>query len=98
MDVKLTVEVTGNHGCGKNAKPGERIIRCGLPGCATCAAVSAFNSLLARVGRGNMKSGRLEYEGVSDDLVLGQRIGAPAPVEAKLEEPVSAERPARRKP
>jgi hypothetical protein len=89
-DFRITIEGAGNHGCGREAKDGETVKRCGYPGCVDCAAVELVNQLKAQGALsgqgiailehwpvpGAAGSIRTEKPGPIDDLVTGKRSGS----------------------
>lgn len=44
-DFRITIEGTGNHGCGRKALEGEKVERCGERGCVDCLAVQMVKAL-----------------------------------------------------
>lgn len=86
-DWRLVVEGIGNHGCGREAKDGETVKRCGTVGCVECTAIEAVQKLkntgsisVARVEHwpvpGAAGTTRTEKPGPIDDLLAGTRKGA----------------------
>jgi hypothetical protein len=45
-DFRITVEGVGNHGCGRQAKSGEVVERCGVPNCVDCLALEFVKKLM----------------------------------------------------
>lgn len=93
-DFRITIEGVGSHGCGREAKDGEKVKRCGSPSCVDCKAQSLVLELKA-AGAWNVHTAKLEHwpvpgaagttrtenPGPVDDLVAGTRRGtfSPAP-------------------
>lgn len=87
-DFRIKIEAIGWHGCGREAGPGETIVRCGLPNCPDCQAVKFVEQLKAS-GGANVTSAVLEHwpvpgaagttrtenPGPIDDLLTGVRSG-----------------------
>lgn len=87
-DFRIKIEAVGGHGCGREAAPGETIVRCGLPSCPDCQAVKFVEQLKA-TGAANVASATLEHwpvpgaagttrtenPGPIDDLLTGVRSG-----------------------
>jgi len=44
-DFRIMIEGVGGHGCGREAKAGEKVKRCGEPNCPDCIAVEAVEKL-----------------------------------------------------
>jgi len=89
-DYRITIEAVGNHGCGREAKDGEVVKRCGMPYCVDCQA----EAFVAQLKRGeNVKVAKLEHwpvpgaagttrtenPGPVDDLITGTRSGSFTP-------------------
>jgi hypothetical protein len=86
-DFRIVVEGVGGHGCGREAKDGEKVKRCGSEGCPDCQAVAFAAQLKARGT--NVASAKLEHwpvpgaagttrtekPGPIDDLISGIRHG-----------------------
>jgi hypothetical protein len=82
-DFTIEIEGSGNDGCARDTAEGNKIIRCGLPGCMDCAVVSAVNSLVYRFGPQISKAVLVHDDGPTDDLLTGVRKGS-------FKEPVKA--------
>jgi hypothetical protein len=86
-DFRVTLEGVGNHGCGREAKDGEVVKRCGEPGCVDCLSVE-FAQKMKNAGSvysaklehwpvpGAAGTTRTEKPGPVDDLLAGTRKGA----------------------
>lgn len=85
-DYRVVIEGIGSHGCGREAKDGDVVTRCGNPGCVDCIAIAAVESLktagsvaVARVEHwpvpGAAGTTRTENAGPVDDLIAGTRSG-----------------------
>lgn len=79
---RITIVAVGNHGCGRKAKDGSKVERCGNVVCVDCQAV-AFVKQLQTHGD-SIVSATLEHwpadqhnptAGPVDDLVKGTRAG-----------------------
>ncbi len=86
-DFRIVVEAVGGHGCGREAKDGEKVTRCGRRGCPDCEAVRFVDELKrsnsvhsARIEHwpvpGAAGCGRTEQPGPVDDLLAGTRAGS----------------------
>jgi hypothetical protein len=87
-DFRITIEAVGGHGCGREAKDGERIARCRRDDCADCQAERFVAQLQARGASvasakfehwpvpGAAGTTRTENSGPTDDLKAGTRSGA----------------------
>jgi hypothetical protein len=87
-DYRVTVEAVGGHGCGREAKDGEKVVRCGQPSCPDCKAIefvaalkSSGNSVtVAKLEHwpvpGAAGTTRTEKPGPIDDLITGVRSGS----------------------
>ena len=88
-DFRITIEAVGGHGCGREAKDGERIMRCHKDHCPDCQTERFVEQLKAR-GVTSIHSAKLEHwpvpgaagttrtekPGPIDDLLDGTRSGA----------------------
>lgn len=87
-DYRVTVEAVGGHGCGREAKDGEKVVRCGATYCPDCAAIE-FVAKLKNSGNsvyvaklehwpvpGAAGTTRTENPGPVDDLLTGVRAGS----------------------
>ena len=85
-DFRITIEAVGGHGCGREAKDGEVVTRCGQPHCPDCKAAAFVADL--KVGNSVAKAiiehwpvpgaagtTRTEGAGPIDDLLTGTRQG-----------------------
>lgn len=87
-DFRITIEAIGGHGCGRNAKDGEVVQRCGHRGCPDCEAAAFVRQLqsdgssvtLAKLEHwpvpGAAGTTRTENAGPVDDLLTGVRSGS----------------------
>lgn len=85
-DFRITIEGVGGHGCGREAKDGEEVIRCGRSSCPDCTAIEFVDELKAA---NNIVSAKMEHwpvpgaagttrtenPGPIDDLLTGTRRG-----------------------
>jgi hypothetical protein len=87
-DYRITIEAVGGHGCGREAKDGDVVPRCGQLSCPDCSAVNFVQQLrtsgndvkLAKLEHwpvpGAAGSTRTEKPGPVDDLLTGTRSGS----------------------
>ena len=87
-DFRIVVEAIGGHGCGREAKDGETVVRCRRDNCPDCQTERFVEELRARGS--NVASARIEHwpvpgaagttreekPGPVDDLVSGIRSGS----------------------
>jgi len=92
-DFRIVIDGSGNHGCGRQAKDGDVVTRCGEPHCVDCQA----KAFAAQLRGASIATARLEHwpvpgaagttrnadPGPIDDLISGVRHGSfvqpPAP-------------------
>lgn len=87
-DYRITIEAVGGHGCGREAKDGDVVTRCGSPSCPDCNAIALVQELgrtgntvsLAKLEHwpvpGAAGCTRTEKPGPVDDLIAGTRAGS----------------------
>lgn len=83
-DYRFTLEGVGGHGCGREAKDGETVIRCGQPHCTDCKIIALVKGLGYEPKSavlehwpvpGAAGTTRTENPGPVDDLISGTRRG-----------------------
>lgn len=89
-DFRITIEAVGNHGCGRGAKEGDVVKRCGDKGCTDCATIEFVEKLKTMCGAGQIELAKIEHwpdknvngtvrynrvtGGPVDDLLAGKRV------------------------
>lgn len=82
-DFRITIEAVGNHGCGRESKDGEQVVRCGEPGCIDCKTI-AFVHGLTSVSKATLEHWPVPGAGCTretnpgpiDNLITGTRRGS----------------------
>ena len=85
-DFRITIEAVGGHGCGREAKDGQTVVRCRRMDCPDCRTIDFVETL--KRGSCSVSSAKLEHwpvpgagctrtenPGPVDDLLAGTRKG-----------------------
>lgn len=80
-DFRITVEGVGGHGCGREAKAGEKVKRCGTPSCPDCVAIE----MVEKLKQGNNITSAVIAHWPVPGAANTQRVGNPGPIDNLLD-------------